>query len=114
MYDDPVTVYLLEVSRVPSLSRERELECILHIRARDGEAELAAKDLVEANLALVVSIARKHPSDRVHILDLIQIGNHALFSALRALVDSDADSFTAYATPFVENAIAHAATTPSC
>jgi len=115
MYDDdPVRVYLREMGRIPPMSREKELECARHIWARDSEAELAKKDLVEVNLAVVVSIAKTHPSDHIHILDLIQIGNEALFSAMRAFADSDADNFTEYARPFIENAIAHAVATPSC
>jgi RNA polymerase sigma factor (sigma-70 family) len=79
-----------------------------HIRARDEQADISEKDLVEPNLALVVQIAQQHPSERVHILDLIQIGNQALVTALRAFADSDADNFSAYATSYIENAIVHA------
>lgn len=85
------------------------MECVRHIRARDEHADLAMKDLVEQVLPLVVSIAQRHPSDHVHILDLIQIGNQALFAAARAFPDSNADNFSIYAEPFIENAILHAA-----
>lgn len=115
MYDDdPVTIYLREISKVPPLTREQEMECVRHIRASDDQAELALKDLVEANLALVVLIAQKHPSDHVHILDLIVTGNNALLTAARAFADSDAENFTAFATPFIENAVLHAVTTQHC
>ncbi|MGP0075984.1 MAG: sigma factor [Bryobacteraceae bacterium] len=63
---------------------------------------------------LVVAIARKYPSDRIHILDLIMQGNDALLNAARAFADSDAHDFSAFATPFIENAIVHAVTTPDC
>src|SRR5258708_6350171 len=90
------------------MTRDQEMDCIRHIRARDEQAELAEKDLVEANLALVVAIAQKHPSDHIHILDLIIKGNDALILAVRAFADSGADNFSTYAAPFIEGAIAQA------
>ncbi len=115
MYDDdPVKVYLREMGEIPPLTREQEMECARHIRAKDDRAELAMKDLVEASLALVVLIAQKHPSDHVHILDLIVTGNNALMTAARAFAGSDAEDFSAFATPFIENAIIHAVTTQNC
>ncbi len=109
--DDPVRVYLNEMGKVPPLTREQEIECARHIRARDEHAEIAEKDLVEANLALVVQIAQQHPSEHVHILDLIQMGNQALLAAVQAFANSDAEDFSAYAAPFVERAIEHAVIT---
>ena len=72
------------------------------------------KDLVEANLALVVTIAQRHPSERVHILDLIQTGNNALMASVNPFADSGAENFSAYAEPFIEKAIVHRITTPDC
>ncbi len=72
------------------------------------------KALLEANLALVVSIIEKHPSDRIHILDLIMTGNDALFTAARAFADTNGEGFSAFAAPFIENAILHAVTTQNC
>ena len=69
---------------------------------------------MEANFHLVVSIIQKHPSDHIHILDLIQTGNSALFTAVQAFADSDAENFSAFAAPFIENAILHAVTTRNC
>ena len=109
--DDPVEVYLREISEVPLMTRDQELECIGRMRAGGDQADLAMKDLVEVNLRLVVSIAQKYPGDGLHILDLIQTGNQALMAAVRAFADSDADNFSAYAVPFIENAIIHAITT---
>jgi len=109
--DDPVRVYLDEMRKVPPLTREQEMECARHIRAGDDKAEIAEKDLVEANLALVVSIAKKHPSNRIHILDLITVGNNALMVAVRAFADSGAENFAAYAELYIERAIEHAALT---
>jgi DNA-directed RNA polymerase sigma subunit (sigma70/sigma32) len=108
---DPVKVYLSEMSKVPPMTREQELECTRHIRARDEQTEIAEKDLLEANLALVVSIVEKHPSDHIHILDLIICGNDALMIAVRAFADSDADNFPAFAATFIERAIEHAVIT---
>ncbi len=107
--DDPVRVYLNEMQKVPPLTREQETECVRHIRAQDEHADLAMKDLVEQVLPLVVTIAQRHSSDNVHILDLIQTGNQALLTAARAFPDSNADNFAGYAEPFIENAILHAA-----
>jgi RNA polymerase primary sigma factor len=112
--DDPVKVYLNEVCNVAPLTREQEKECVRHIRAQDEQADDAMRDLVEAHLALVVSIAQKHPSDQLHILDLIQLGNSALVVAVRAFPDSNADNFAAFATLYIENAIEHAVTTRNC
>ena len=106
--DDPVEIYRSEARKVPAMSREQELECVGHIRARDEEAELAIKDLVEANLALVISIAEKHPSDHIHILDLLMAGNEALMRAVQPFADSGAEGFSAYAAPFIDRAIEHA------
>jgi RNA polymerase primary sigma factor len=94
--DDPVQDYLREVSKGP-LSREDEAECVRHIRAQDDQAELAEKDLLEANLAMVVKVARNHPSERIHILDLIITGNYALMTALHAFAASDSGNFSAFA-----------------
>ncbi len=112
MYDDPVTIYLREVATVSPLTRDQERECVRHIRDQDERAELAEKDLLEANLALVVSIIEKHPNDRVHILDLIQRGNEALMRAIDAFVASGAIDFSAFAAPLIERAILQAITTP--
>jgi len=115
MYEnDPVQVYLNEMVNVPPLTREREAECVLHIRANDEHAEVAKKDLVEANLHLVVSIAKNHPSDRIHILDLIIEGNEALMAAVRAFAESDGQNFSAFAAPLIDRAIVQAVTSRNC
>ncbi len=109
--DDPVEIYRSEARKVPPMNREQEVECVRHIRARDEQAEHATRDLVEANLALVISIAEKHPSDRLHILDLLMAGNEALMRAVQPFADSDAEGFSAYAAPLIERAIEHAVAT---
>ena len=112
--DDPVEVCLREMSQVLPLSPDRERECVNHIRAKDDLADSATKDLVEANLALVVTIAQRYSSDRVHMLDRIIVGNNALLTAAAAFADSSIEGFSAFATRFIENAIKHALTTPDC
>jgi RNA polymerase primary sigma factor len=112
--DDSVRVYLEEMGKVPPMTREQEMECVRHIRARDEHADLATQDLVEQVLPVVVSITQRHPSDHIHILDLIQIGNVALLQAVGSFADNDAENFSAYATPFIEGAILHAVTTQDC
>lgn len=87
--DDPVKVYLNQMGKVPPLTREQESECVRHIRSRDEQADDAMRDLVEPVLPSVVAIAQKHPSDQLHILEMIQIGNQALMTAARAFADSD-------------------------
>lgn len=106
--DDPVRVYLHEMGKVPPLTRDQEMDCVRRMRAGGEQAEIATKDLVEANLALVVSIAQKYPSDRIHLLDLIQKGNDALLLSARAFASSNAQDFSAYAAPHIEHAIAQA------
>jgi DNA-directed RNA polymerase sigma subunit (sigma70/sigma32) len=67
---------------------------------------------VEANLHLVVSIAERYQSDRVHILDLIVKGNDTLLGAVYTFADSNEDSFPAWAAAHAEHAIAEAAAFP--
>jgi RNA polymerase primary sigma factor len=106
--DDPFEVYLHEVSKIPPMSPEQEAACIQHVRAGDQEAERSGKDLVEANLAMVVSIAQRNSNDRIYILDLIIEGNNGLMRALKTFCDSHEENFSAHATPHIERAIAEA------
>lgn len=110
LVDDPVSVYLAEVCKVAPLNREEELGCIRKIRARAGECETAERRLVEANLSLVVAIARQHKDGNMNILDLIIKGNEGLLDALRSLESGDQDDFTALASGHVERAILGAIT----
>ena len=104
--DDPLGLYLDLVTKVPPLSREEELRCLQHLRARDQQAESAGKRLLEANLHLVVSIAERYSNNGIHILDLIQSGNAGLLAALQNFGESSDDNFPAHATPYIERAIA--------
>ena len=103
--DDPLAVYSHLVSTIPPMTRERELECVRHIRARDHQAEHARKDLVEANLAMVLAIVQRHPSDKLHILDLIEKGNDVLIKSVDAFAESSVASFSVFAAPDIERAI---------
>jgi RNA polymerase primary sigma factor len=68
--DDPVSVYLREMGTVPPLTRADEIALTRRIGHGGQEAETAKKDLVEANLKMVIPIARRYASRGVHILDL--------------------------------------------
>ena len=72
------------------------------------QAEIAVKSLVEANLHLVVSIAQRHPSSGVHVLDLIVKGNEGLFLALKTFAGGPGESFSAHAATCIEQAISNA------
>ena len=76
--DDPVKVYLKEIGRVPLLSTDEEVQ--LAIKIGEGD-EKAKKRLTEANLRLVVSIAKRYVGRGMHFLDLIQEGNVGLIKA---------------------------------
>src|SRR5258708_12495025 len=91
--------------RIPALDRAQEIACIEHVRAGDEMAEAARVRLVEANLYLVVSLAERYRTERLHILDLIQKGNEGLMRAVQALTDSSPDSFAPHASRLVECAL---------
>jgi len=107
--DDPVRVYLAEVSNVPPLSATEEAACIEHVRRQDQLAESAEACLVETHLELVVSIAQRYPRDRMHIMDLIQTGNMALLSAVEAVKKGAAGHFADIASEHIEQAVRRAA-----
>ena len=98
-----------EVQKLPPLSREEEVLCVQHVRAKDEQAEYAGKDLMCANPGAVVSIAERYRDDRIHILDLFQRGNEGLLEPLKAFADSHEESFPAHAIPYIERAIAQIA-----
>jgi RNA polymerase primary sigma factor len=104
----PLGVYLTLVDQIPPLDSGEEIACMDHVRAGDQMAQTAAKRLVEANLRLVVSLAERYQSHGRHMLDLIESGNAGLLHAVRNLTDCAAESFAAYAIPFIERALAEA------
>lgn len=103
--DDPVKVYLKEIGRVPLLSPEEEID--LAIRINDGD-EAAKKRLSEANLRLVVSIAKRYLGRGMQFLDLIQEGNLGLIKAVEKFDYTKGFKFSTYATWWIRQAITRA------
>ncbi len=103
--DDPVKVYLREIGRVPLLSSEEETA--LAIAIRDGNLN-AKKRLTEANLRLVVSIAKKYVGKGMYFLDLIQEGNVGLIKAVDKFDHTKGFKFSTYATWWIRQAITRA------
>ncbi len=103
--DDPVKVYLKEIGKVPLLSGNEEIE--LATRIADGDVA-AKKRLTEANLRLVVSIAKKYVGRGMHFLDLIQEGNVGLIKAVEKFDYKKGFKFSTYATWWIRQAITRA------
>ena len=103
--DDPVRMYLKEIGKVPLLTPEEEQE----LAKRVSEGDKKAKDrLTEANLRLVVSIAKKYSGRGLHILDLIQEGNTGLIRAVDKFDYTKGNKFSTYATWWIRQAITRA------
>ena len=105
LVDDPVRLYLKEIGRVPLLTSEREHE--LAERMAEGDVE-AKKALVEANLRLVVSIAKRYVGRGMFFLDLIQEGNLGLMKAVDKFDHTKGYKFSTYATWWIRQAITRA------
>ena len=103
--DDPVKVYLKEIGRVPLLTPEEEID--LAIRIQEGD-EKAKKRLSEANLRLVVSIAKRYLGRGMQFLDLIQEGNLGLIKAVEKFDYAKGFKFSTYATWWIRQAITRA------
>ena len=103
--DDPVKVYLKEIGRVPLLTSEEEVE--LAIRISDGDVT-AKQRLSEANLRLVVSIAKRYLGRGMQFLDLIQEGNLGLIKAVEKFDYTKGFKFSTYATWWIRQAITRA------
>lgn len=103
--DDPVKLYLKEIGRVPLLDAEREAE--LAKRMSEGDEE-AKRELVEANLRLVVSIAKRYVGKGLFFLDLIQEGNLGLMKAVSKFDYTKGYKFSTYATWWIRQAITRA------
>lgn len=103
--DDPVKVYLKEIGRVPLLSPDEEI--ILATKMSDGNIE-ARKRLSEANLRLVVSIAKRYVGRGMQFLDLIQEGNLGLIKAVEKFDYTKGFKFSTYATWWIRQAITRA------
>ncbi len=103
--DDPVKVYLKEIGRVPLLSAEEEIE----LATRMGQGDnYARKRLSEANLRLVVSIAKRYVGRGMQFLDLIQEGNLGLIKAVEKFDYTKGFKFSTYATCWIRQAITRA------
>ena len=103
--EDPVRMYLKEIGRVPLLTAEEEKE--LSRRMEDGD-EAAKKRLSEANLRLVVSIAKRYVGRGMQFLDLIQEGNLGLIKAVEKYDYKKGFKFSTYATWWIRQAITRA------
>jgi RNA polymerase primary sigma factor len=103
--DDPVRMYLKEIGKVPLLDPEREHE--LAKKMMEGD-EKAKNEIVEANLRLVVSIAKKHVGKGMAFLDLIQEGNLGLMKAVDKFDYEKGFKFSTYATWWIRQAITRA------
>ena len=103
--EDPVRMYLKEIGKVPLLSAEREIE--LEQRMEEGDEE-AKKELAEANLRLVVSIAKRYVGRGMLFLDLIQEGNLGLIKAVEKFDYHKGYKFSTYATWWIRQAITRA------
>ncbi len=103
--DDPVRMYLKEIGQIKLLSAEEEVELAKRVAAGD---QAAKNKLTEANLRLVVSIAKKYSGRGLHILDLIQEGNTGLIRAVDKFDWTKGNKFSTYATWWIRQAITRA------
>ena len=103
--DDPVRLYLKEIGRVPLLTSDREKELAERMMAGDEDAKV---ELVEANLRLVVSIAKRYVGRGMFFLDLIQEGNMGLMKAVDKFDYTKGYKFSTYATWWIRQAITRA------
>ncbi len=103
--DDPVRMYLKEIGKIPLLTAEEEI--MLAERAASGDAD-AKNRIIEANLRLVVSIAKKYSGRGMFFLDLIQEGNMGLIKAIEKYDYSKGYKISTYATWWIKQAITRA------
>ena len=106
--DDPVKVYLKEIGRVPLLTPDEEVQLALAIQNGGKEGERAKQRLSEANLRLVVSIAKRYVGRGMQFLDLIQEGNLGLIKAVEKFDHTKGFKFSTYATWWIRQAITRA------
>jgi len=103
--DDPVRMYLREIGSIPLIDSEREVELAQRLSSGD---ESAKNELVEANLRLVVSIAKRYVGKGMFFLDLIQEGNLGLMKAVDKFDYTKGYKFSTYATWWIRQAISRA------
>lgn len=106
--DDPVKVYLKEIGRVPLLTSDEERQLALDIQEGGYRGERAKQRLSEANLRLVVSIAKRYVGRGMQFLDLIQEGNLGLIKAVEKFDHTKGFKFSTYATWWIRQAITRA------
>ncbi|NLS85122.1 MAG: RNA polymerase sigma factor RpoD [Ruminococcaceae bacterium] len=106
--DDPVKVYLKEIGRVPLLSADEETALAIKIQAGGPDGDKAKQRLSEANLRLVVSIAKRYVGRGMQFLDLIQEGNLGLIKAVEKFDYTKGFKFSTYATWWIRQAITRA------
>lgn len=103
--DEPIKMYLREIGQIPLLTHAEEIDYAK--RAYEGD-DYSVKQLVEANLRLVVSIAKKHTNRGLKLLDLIQEGNIGLMKAVEKFEYTKGYKFSTYATWWIRQAITRA------
>ena len=103
--DDPVRMYLKDIGKIPLLTPERETYLAEQITLGNKDAK---DELIEANLRLVVSIAKRHVGKGMYFLDLIQEGNLGLIKAVEKFDYSKGYKFSTYATWWIRQAITRA------
>lgn len=103
--DDSVRMYLREIGKIPLIDQEREVELAKRIEKGDKKAK---KDLAEANLRLVVSIAKRYIGRGLDLLDLIEEGNTGLLRAVEKFDYKKGFKFSTYATWWIRQAITRA------
>ena len=106
--EDPVRMYLKEIGKVPLLSAEEEIELARKMEKGGDDGEEAKKRLAEANLRLIVSIAKRYVGRGMLFLDLIQEGNLGLIKAVEKFDYKKGYKFSTYATWWIRQAITRA------
>ena len=106
--NDPVLAYLREIGTTGLLTREGEIDLAMRIERGQHETETAKRQLIEANLRLVVSIARRYINRGLHLLDLIQEGNIGLIKAVDKFDYQRGYRFSTYATWWIRQGITRA------
>ncbi|MBZ0186349.1 MAG: sigma-70 family RNA polymerase sigma factor, partial [Candidatus Obscuribacterales bacterium] len=105
---DPVRLYLKEIGSIPLLTADQEIEFARKIEVGGAEGAIAKRQLVQANLRLVVSIAKKYSGRGMQFLDLIQEGNLGLIRAAEKFDHERGFRFSTYATWWIRQAITRA------